>query len=202
MSTTYNFFVEAFYAGKWYNIDYLTQGADGELNHQYLASISRSFLGLLTQLIPSGNCVSFEELAETTQTLLLKEAHEAHEDYIRLENYFVLGDVKTLENMLNSPFMNEGFITRNEAAKLEAGNDEEPNEILNVRELLSLPEDARSEYVLYKWDYPFDSRNQLQRMTDKIHDQLDAFNQSIPFRKDVPVRDLEAYKTRILYYVT
>ena len=201
MSTTYKFFVEAFYAGKWYNIDYLTQGTDGCLNHQYLSTISRSFLGHLNQLIPSGNCLSFEELAETTQTLLLEEAQDVHEDYVRLGNYFVLGDVRTLENLLNSPFMNEGFITRNDAAKLEAGIDEEPDGILNVRELLSLPEEVRSEYVLYKWDYPFDSRNQLRRMVEKVHDQLEAFNSSIPFRKDVPVRDLQAYKTRILYYI-
>ena len=65
MSTTYKFFVEAFYAGKWYNIDYLTQGTDGCLNHQYLANISRSFLGLLEPLIPSGHCLNFEELAES-----------------------------------------------------------------------------------------------------------------------------------------
>ena len=32
MNTTYNFFVEAFYAGKWYNIDYRTQGSDGSLD--------------------------------------------------------------------------------------------------------------------------------------------------------------------------
>ena len=81
MSTTYKFFVEAFYAGKWYNIDYLTQGTDGCLNHQYLSKISRSFLGLLEPLIPSGHCLNFEELAETSQTLLLEETKEEHEDY-------------------------------------------------------------------------------------------------------------------------
>lgn len=201
MSTTYKFFVEAFYAGKWYNIDYLTQGTDGCLNHQYLAKISRSFLGLLEPLIPSGHCLNFEELAETSQTLLLEETKEEHEDYVRLGKYFVLGDLKTLETTLNSPYMYEGYVTRNNAALIENGNDEDPCEFLTAHELLALPEEARREYVLLKWDFPYDTRNQLRRMVEKVHDQLEAFNHSIPYRKDVPVRDLQAYKTRILYYI-
>ena len=201
MSTTYKFFVEAFYAGKWYNIDYLTQGTDGCLNHQYLAKISRSFLGLLEPLIPSGHCLKFEELAETSQTLLLEETKEEHEDYVRLGKYFVLGDLKTLETTLNSPYMYEGYVTRNNVALIENGNDEDPCEVLTAHELLALPEEARREYVLLKWDFPYDTRNQLRRMVEKVHDQLEAFNHSIPYRKDVPVRDLQAYKTRILYYI-
>lgn len=202
MSTTYKFFVEAFYAGKWYNIDYLTQGAEGRLNHQYLATISRSFLGLLAPLIPSGQCLNFEELAETTQTLLLEETQEKYEDYVRLGKYFILGDLKTLETTLNSPYMYEGYVTRNDAALIESGEDEEPFDILSAHELLGLPEEARREYVLLKWDFPYGSRNQLRRMVEKVHDQLEAFNHSIPYRKDVPVRDLQAYKTRILYCIT
>ena len=202
MSTTYKFFVEAFYAGKWYNIDYLIQGAEGRLNHQYLATISRSFLGLLAPLIPSGQCLNFEELAETTQTLLLEETQEKYEDYVRLGKYFILGDLKTLETTLNSPYMYEGYVTRNDAALIESGEDEEPFDILSAHELLGLPEEARREYVLLKWDFPYGSRNQLRRMVEKVHDQLEAFNHSIPYRKDVPVRDLQAYKTRILYCIT
>ena len=201
MSTTYKFFVEAFYAGKWYNIDYLTQGTDGGLNHQYLAKISRSFLGLLEPLIPSGHCLIFEELAESSQTLLLEEKKEEHEDYVRLGKYFVLGDLKTLETTLNSPYMYEGYVTRNDAAQIENGEDEDPFEVLTAHELLGLPEEARREYVLFKWDYPYNTRNQLRRMVEKVHDQLEAFNHSIPYRKDIPVRDLQAYKTRILYYI-
>lgn len=201
MSTTYKFFVEAFYAGKWYNIDYLTQGTDGCLNHQYLAKISRSFLGLLEPLIPSGHCLNFEELAETSQTLILEETKEEHEDYVRLGKYFVLGDLKTLETTLNSPYMYEGYVTRNNAALIENGNGEDPCEVLTAHELLALPEEARREYVLLKWDFPYDTRNQLRRMVEKVHDQLEAFNHSIPYRKDVPVRDLQAYKTRILYCI-
>ena len=202
MSTTYKFFVEAFYAGKWYNIDYLIQGAEGRLNHQYLATISRSFLGLLAPLIPRGQCLNFEELAETTQTLLLEETQEKYEDYVRLGKYFILGDLKTLETTLNSPYMYEGYVTRNDAALIESGEDEEPFDILSAHELLGLPEEARREYVLLKWDFPYGSRNQLRRMVEKVHDQLEAFNHSIPYRKDVPVRDLQAYKTRILYCIT
>ena len=201
MNTTYNFFVEAFYAGKWYNIDYRTQGSDGSLNHQYLTRLSPSFLGLLQPLIPSGQCLNFEELAESTQALLLEETKEAHEDYVRLSKFFILGDLKTLETTLNSPYMYEGYVTRNDAAKIESGNDEESYEVMSARELLELPENIRREYVLFKWDYPYNTRNQLRRMVENVHDQLDAFNDSIPYSKDVPVRDLQAYKTRILYYI-
>lgn len=47
MSTYYDFMVEAKYEGKWYNIDFHTKDIDGKLRHQYLATISRSFIGLL-----------------------------------------------------------------------------------------------------------------------------------------------------------
>ena len=33
--------------GKWYNIDFHTKDIDGKLRHQYLATISRSLIGLL-----------------------------------------------------------------------------------------------------------------------------------------------------------
>ena len=72
---------------------------------------------------------------------------------------------------------------------------------MSARELLELPENIRREYVLFKWDYPYNTRNQLRRMVENVHDQLDAFNDSIPYSKDVPVRDLQSYKTRILYYI-
>ena len=47
MSTYYDFMVEAKYEGKWYNIDFHTKDIDGKLRHQYLATISRNFIGLL-----------------------------------------------------------------------------------------------------------------------------------------------------------
>lgn len=200
MSTTYKFFTEVFYAGKWYNIDYLTKGAEGELNHQYLVTLSRSRIGLLAPLIPSGRCLNFEELAETSQALLLEETSEEYEDYMRLGKYFVLGSWKDLECISNSPYMYQGFITRNDVARLEEGNDEEPPEILTVRDLLALPEEARSEYVLFKWDNPYESRKILRKMVDTVIDQVAAFNKTIPVRRDVPVKDLMAAKTRILYY--
>ena len=145
--------------------------------------------------------MNFEELSESTQALLLEETKDAHEDYVRLSKYFILGDLKTLETILNSPYMYEGYVTRNDAAKIESGNDEESYDVMSARELLELPENIRREYVLFKWDYPYNTRNQLRRMVENVHDQLDAFNDSIPYSKDVPVRDLQAYKTRILYYI-
>ena len=36
MSVYYDFFAEAYYNGKWYNIDFFTMGQTGKFKHQYL----------------------------------------------------------------------------------------------------------------------------------------------------------------------
>ena len=51
MSVYYDFFAEAYYNGKWYNIDFFTMGQTGKLKHQYLYTVSRSFLGRLSTVI-------------------------------------------------------------------------------------------------------------------------------------------------------
>ncbi len=64
MSTYYDFMVEAKYEGKWYNIDFHTKDIDGKLRHQYLATISRSFIGLLEDRVNGAWAISFDDLAE------------------------------------------------------------------------------------------------------------------------------------------
>ena len=60
MSTYYDFMVEAKYEGKWYNIDFHTKDIDGKLRHQYLATISRSFIGLLEDRVNGAWAISFD----------------------------------------------------------------------------------------------------------------------------------------------
>lgn len=76
MSTYYDFMVEAKYEGKWYNIDFHTKDIDGKLRHQYLATISRSFIGLLEDRVNGAWAISFDDLAESTQQLLLASTLE------------------------------------------------------------------------------------------------------------------------------
>lgn len=201
MSTYYNFMVEAFYDGKWYNIDYQTQGVDGTLHHRYLDSFSRTFVGLLDDLIHSAYSINFEDLAESTQELLMREYPHGNEDYSLLSKYFVVGDLKALTDILSKPYMNEGYITRNQKAAFESEEIEEIYDVLTAQELLQLPEEARREYVLYQWDYQLHSRERVRRMVDKIKEQIEAFNRSIPYHRDVPYEDRIASKVRIIYYI-
>jgi len=202
MSTYYNFFVEVYHNGFWHNVDYFACGADGKLHHQFLATISHSFLGVMGPLIHNSYCLNFEDLAADTQQFLLDSVQPQYEDCMKLAKYFYLGGLQTLENQLNTPYLYEGYITRNQLAALEADDYEYPDEILSAKDVLALPEDARSEYILHKWDAPIKSRDQLRHMVETVRDQVDAFNQSIPFRKDVPVSELKASKVRILYCIS
>lgn len=202
MSTYYNFMVEAFYDGKWHNIDYQTQGIDGTLHHQYLDSFSHTFVDLLDDFIHSAYSINFEDLAENTQELLTREYPHGNADYSLLSKYFVAGDLKALTDILAKPYMNEGYVTRNQKAAFEAEEIEEIYDVLTAHELLQLPEEARREYVLYQWDYQQHSRERIRRMVDKINDQLSAFNRSIPYRRDVPYDNRTASKIRIIYFIT
>jgi hypothetical protein len=96
MSTYYDFMVEAKYEGKWYNIDFHTKDIDGKLRHQYLATISRSFIGLLEDRVNGAWAISFDDLAESTQQLLLASTFEGREDSLRLERFYVAGNLDDL----------------------------------------------------------------------------------------------------------
>ena len=93
MSTYYDFMVEAKYEGKWYNIDFHTKDIDGKLRHQYLATISRSFIGLLEDQVNGAWAIGFDDLAESTQQLLLASTFEGREDSLRLERFYVAGNL-------------------------------------------------------------------------------------------------------------
>ena len=103
MSTYYDFMVEAKYNGKWYNIDLHTKDIDGKLRHQYLATFSRSFVGQLESLIDGAWRIGFDDLAESTQQILLDSTYEGGEDSLRLEQFYVAGDLADFECLLNAP---------------------------------------------------------------------------------------------------
>ena len=89
MSTYYDFMVEAKYKDKWYNINLHTKDFDGKLRHQYLATFSRSFVGQLESLIDGAWRIGFDDLAESTQNLLLSSIPAECEDIVRLEQFYV-----------------------------------------------------------------------------------------------------------------
>lgn len=93
MSTYYDFMVEAKYKDKWYNIDLHTKDFDGKLRHQYLATFSRSFVGQLESLIDGAWRIGFDDLAESTQNLLLSSIPAECEDSVRLEQFYVAREV-------------------------------------------------------------------------------------------------------------
>lgn len=166
MSTYYDFMVEAKYEGKWYNIDFHTKDIDGKLRHQYLATISRSFIGLLEDRVNGAWAISFDDLAESTQQLLLASTFEGREDSLRLERFYVAGNLDDFERLLNGPYQMEYYVTRNQIAAYEEQKIDEIYEYLTAHELLELPQAARSEYVLYRWN---------ARKEQGLHGQISVF---------------------------
>ena len=87
MSVYYDFFAEAYYNGKWYNIDFFTMGQTGKLKHQYLYTVSRSFLGRLSTVIDHAVPLKFEDLAEGTRKILREDAQpqSQHPQFLSLQ---------------------------------------------------------------------------------------------------------------------
>ena len=167
MSTYYDFMVEAKYEGKWYNIDFHTKDIDGKLRHQYLATISRSFIGLLEDQVNGAWAIGFDDLAESTQQLLLASTFEGREDSLRLERFYVAGNLDDFERLLNGPYQMEYYVTRNQIAAYEEHKFDEINEYLTAHELLELPQATRNEYVLYRWNDTFANAENIRAMVER-----------------------------------
>lgn len=202
MGTYYDFMVEAKYKGTWHNIDFHSPGLDGRMRHRPLATISGSFLGLLEEPVHAAAHLTFEELSESTQEILLKSALPQREDAMRLNHYFLLGDLEDFERLATSPYQFELYVTRNQVAQFERGDLDDIPDGLSAQELLELPEEARREYVLYRWDYPCGTRETVKYMLEKVREQLELFNNSIPYRRDLPRDELHASAVRILFSVS
>ena len=202
MSTYYDFMVEAKYEGKWYNIDFHTKDIDGKLRHQYLATISRSFIGLLEDRVNGGWAISFDDLAESTQQLLLASTFEGREDSLRLERFYVAGNLDDFERLLNGPYQMEYYVTRNQIAAYEEQKIDEIYEYLTAHELLELPQAARSEYVLYRWNDTFANTENIRAMVERLKYQVECFNDALPYRTDQSYGDRAASQIRVIYRIT
>ena len=202
MSTYYDFMVEAKYEGKWYNIDFHTKDIDGKLRHQYLATISRSFIGLLEDQVNGAWTISFDDLAESTQQLLLASTFEGREDSLRLERFYVAGNLDDFERLLNGPYQMEYYVTRNQIAAYEEQKIDEIYEYLTAHELLELPQAARSEYVLYRWNDTFANTENIRAMVERLKYQVECFNDALPYRAGQSYGDRAASQIRVIYRIT
>lgn len=202
MSTYYDFMVEAKYEGKWYNIDFHTKDIDGKLRHQYLATISRSFIGLREDRVNGAWAISFDDLAESTQQLLLASTFEGREDSLRLERFYVAGNLDDFERLLNGPYQMEYYVTRNQIAAYEEQKIDEIYEYLTAHELLELPQAARSEYVLYRWNDTFANTENIRAMVERLKYQVECFNDALPYRTDQSYGDRAASQIRVIYRIT
>lgn len=202
MSTYYDFMVEAKYEGKWYNIDFHTKDIDGKLRHQYLATISRSFIGLLEDRVNGAWAISFDDLAESTQQLLLASTFEGREDSLRLDRFYVAGNLDDFERLLNGPYQMEYYVTRNQIAAYEEQKIDEIYEYLTAHELLELPQAARSEYVLYRWNDTFANTENIRAMVERLKYQVECFNDALPYRTDQSYGDRAASQIRVIYRIT
>lgn len=202
MSTYYDFMVEAKYEGKWYNIDFHTKDIDGKLRHQHLATISRSFIGLLEDRVNGAWAISFDDLAESTQQLLLASTFEGREDSLRLERFYVAGNLDDFERLLNGPYQMEYYVTRNQIAAYEEQKIDEIYEYLTAHELLELPQAARSEYVLYRWNDTFANTENIRAMVERLKYQVECFNDALPYRTDQSYGDRAASQIRVIYRIT
>lgn len=202
MSTYYDFMVEAKYEGKWYNIDFHTKDIDGKLRHQYLATISRSFIGLLEDRVNGAWAISFDDLAESTQQLLLASTFVGREDSLRLERFYVAGNLDDFERLLNGPYQMEYYVTRNQIAAYEEHKIDEINEYLTAHELLELPQATRNEYVLYRWNDTFANAENIRAMVERLKYQVECFNDALPYRAGQSYGDRAASQIRVIYRIT
>ena len=202
MSTYYDFMVEAKYEGKWYNIDFHTKDIDGKLRHQYLDTISRSFIGLLEDQVNGAWAIGFDDLAESTQQLLLASTFEGREDSLRLERFYVAGNLDDFERLLNGPYQMEYYVTRNQIAAYEEHKIDEIYEYLTAHELLELPQATRNEYVLYRWNDTFANTENIRAMVERLKYQVECFNDALPYRTDQSYGDRAASQIRVIYRIT
>lgn len=202
MSTYYDFMVEAKYEGKWYNIDFHTKDIDGKLHHQYLATISRNFIGLLEDQVNGAWAIGFDDLAESTQQLLLASTFEGREDSLRLERFYVAGNLDDFERLLNGPYQMEYYVTRNQIAAYEEHKFDEINEYLTAHELLELPQATRNEYVLYRWNDTFANAENIRAMVERLKYQVECFNDALPYRAGQSYGDRAASQIRVIYRIT
>lgn len=146
--------------------------------------------------------MTFADLSESTRKALLDSALPHDEDQIKLNHYFLLGELRDLEELAAQPYEFEGYVTRNRIAQFERRSFDDIDDSLTAQELLGLPEEARREYVLYRWDYPANSRAMVQYMLRKAQEQVQLFNDSIPYQCTIPADERKASAVRIVFTIS
>ena len=63
--------------------------------------------------------IGFDDLAQSTQQLLLASTFEGREDSLRLERFYVAGNLDDFERLLKGPYQMEYYVTRNQIAAYE-----------------------------------------------------------------------------------
>jgi hypothetical protein len=202
MSTYYDFFAEAKYENKWYNIDAYTIEQGGALKHQLLYSCSATGLGKLSRLVGvhtgSKISVSFEDLAEGTQKAILEDTYPEYRDSVPEHPFYIAGNYEDFVSLLNSPYDYEEYVTKNEIALFESGEQEEIIASLTARELIELPIAARQEYTLYRWDEWGEERKAVEDIVARLTYLLNCFNESIPYDSRKPYSERVADKVRVI----
>ena len=107
----------------------------------------------------------------------------------------------------------KGFVGRNLTENLknirDGKNHTRPNiqideiyEYLTAHELLELPQAARSEYVLYRWNDTFANTENIRAMVERLKYQVECFNDALPYRAGQSYGDRAASQIRVIYRIT
>ena len=133
---------------------------------------------------------------------MLASTFEGREDSLRLERFYVAGNLDDFERLLNGPYQMEYYVTRNQIAAYEEHKIDEIYEYLTAHELLELPQAARSEYVLYRWNDTFANTENIRAMVERLKYQVECFNDALPYRAGQSYGDRAASQIRVIYRIT
>lgn len=138
----------------------------------------------------------------STQNLLLSSIPAECEDSLRLEQFYVAGNLADFEKLLKAPYQNEYYVTRNQIAAYESHEIDDICDYLTVHEVLELPYTARSEYVLYRWNDVFGNTEKIRSMVDRLRYQVECFNEALPYEAGQSYGDRAASQVRVIYRIS
>ena len=124
------------------------------------------------------------------------------EDSVRLEQFYVAGNLADFEKLLKAPYQNEYYVTRNQIAAYESHEIDDICDYLTAHEVLELPYTARSEYVLYRWNDVFDNAEKIRSMVDRLRFQVECFNEALPYEAGQSYGDRAASQVRVIYRIS
>lgn len=119
-----------------------------------------------------------------------------------MEHFYVAGDLNDFERLLDGPFQMEYYVTRNQIAAYESHKIDDICEYLTAHELLELPQAARNEYVLYRWNDSFPNTETIKAMVDRLKYQVECFNDALPYKPGQSYGDRAASQVRVIYRIS